>query len=52
MANLRRSAKKDFEAEGNLEWFNMLIAQTDIATKNFEEFRNEMSRYIYVVKKR
>lgn len=44
--------KKDFEAEGNLEWFNMLIAQTDIATKNFEEFRNEMSRYIYVVKKR
>lgn len=43
--------KKDFRAEGNLEWFNMLIDQTDMANKTFEEFRDEMARYIYVVQK-
>ena len=44
--------EKEFEAEGNLEWFNMLISQTNMATKHFEEFKDEMVRYIYVIQKR
>ena len=41
------SFKKEFEKEGNGEWFEMLVAQTDYADKSFEDYSKEMARYIY-----
>lgn len=43
--------KDEFLAEGNEEWFDMLMWQTECATDTFEQFAKEMSRYIYIVKK-
>lgn len=45
------SFKEEFEKEGNGEWFEMLVAQTDYADKSFEDYSKEMARYIYIVKK-
>lgn len=50
----RKSAiahQKDFEAEGYCEWFDMLIGQTECATQPFEQFKEKMARYIYVIRK-
>lgn len=41
----------EFLAEGNKEWFDMLMGQTECATGSYEHFSSTMSRYIYVVKK-
>ena len=41
----------EFEAEGNKSWFDMLMFQTECATVPYEEFREKMARYIYVVRK-
>lgn len=43
--------KADFEAEGYLNWFEMLIGQTECATEPFGEFEKNMARYIYVIRK-
>ena len=43
--------KKEFEAEGYSEWFDMLIGQTEYATETFEQFKEKMARYIYVIRK-
>lgn len=43
--------QKDFEAEGEKRWFDLLMLQTECATEPYEEFRNKMARYIYVIKK-
>lgn len=40
----------EFISEGNKDWFDMLMGQTDCATKGFEDFKEEMARYIYVVR--
>lgn len=45
------ACEKEFAEEGNLEWYNMLIEQTDYANKLFEDFAKEMARYVYVVRK-
>lgn len=43
--------KDDFESEGHSSWYDMLIWQTESATKPFEQFKNYMARYIYVIRK-
>ena len=50
----RESAMKHqamFEAEGHSQWFDMLIGQTEYINESFEQFKEKMARYIYVVKK-
>lgn len=42
---------KEFAEEGNIDWFNMLIGQTEYANRPYEEFAKVMSRYIYIVRK-
>ena len=44
--------RREFEAEGNGEWFDLLMAQTECALVPYAEFREKMSRYIYVIRKR
>lgn len=41
----------EFEAEGYRDWFDMLIGQTECATETFEQFKEKMRRYIYVIQK-
>lgn len=41
----------EFEAEGYNNWFDMLIGQTEYATEPFEQFKEKMARYIYVIRK-
>ena len=43
--------QKEFEKEGNKDWFDLLMLQTDCATESFEKFAKDMARYIYVVRK-
>lgn len=43
--------KEKFEAEGHRNWFDMLIGQTECAEKSFEQFKEEMARYIFVIRK-
>ena len=43
--------QKDFEEEGNKEWFDLLMIQTDCVTGTFESFAKDMARYIYIVRK-
>lgn len=43
--------KDEFLAEGNEEWFDMLMWQTECAMESYEQFAKEMARYIYIVKK-
>mgnify|MGYP004586629447 FL=1 len=43
--------QNEFEAEGYKEWFDMLIGQTDCAIESFEQFKEKMARYIYVIQK-
>ena len=40
-----------FEEEGNSQWFDMLIAQTEYINQSFEQFKEQMARYIYVIRK-
>lgn len=45
------ACKELFVAEGNEDWFDMLIEQTEYANKDYSLFSNEMARYVYIVKK-
>ena len=50
----RESALKHqamFEEEGNSQWFDMLIGQTEYINQSFEQFNRKMARYIYVIRK-
>lgn len=50
----RESALKHqamFEEEGNSQWLNMLIGQTEYINQSFEQFKRKMARYIYVIRK-
>lgn len=49
IAAIAHSAK--FEAEGHKNWYNMLMAQTECVTEPYEQFKEKMARYIYVVRK-
>lgn len=40
-----------FEAEGNQDWFDMLIGQTDCILENYSSFALKMARYIFVANK-
>ena len=40
-----------FEEEGNSQWFDMLIGQTEYINQSFERFKERMARYIYVIRK-
>ncbi len=41
--------EKMFIKEGNEEWYNLLIWQTDYANVSFEEFSKKMARYIFII---
>ena len=43
--------KAMFEAEGHRQWFDMLIGQTKYINASFEQFKERMARYIYVITK-
>lgn len=43
--------KDDFIKEGNEEWYEMLMWQTECVAEGYEEFASKMARYIYIVKK-
>lgn len=43
--------KDEFIKEGNEEWFDMLMWQTECATEEYKSFATKMTRYIYIVKK-
>ena len=44
------SLEHEFSAEGNSDWYEMLLAQTEYANRPFEEYAGELARYIYVVR--
>lgn len=48
---IAKKYQQKFEAEGNKEWFDMLMFQTECAMVNFEEFAEKLARYIYIVRK-
>lgn len=41
--------QKDFEAEGNREWFDLLLMQTECVNEPYELFSGKMARYFYTV---
>lgn len=43
--------KAEFEVEGNGRWFDLLMMQTEYASCVYEDFKEKMSRYIYVARK-
>lgn len=43
--------KNRFEEENNIQWYDMLIAQTEYSECVYEEFKKKMSRYIFVARK-
>ncbi|MEE0265542.1 MAG: class I SAM-dependent methyltransferase [Acutalibacteraceae bacterium] len=43
--------KEGFEQEGNKQWYDMLVAQTEYSECSYEEFKKKMSRYIFVARK-
>ena len=50
----RKSALKHqamFEAEGHRQWFDLLIGQTEYIDQSFEQFKEQMARYIYIIRK-
>ncbi len=50
----RRAAenhRQAFLAEGNEDWYTMLIAQTDCAQASYADFEKAMARYIFVAHK-
>ena len=55
MLTIKRKAalmhQSEFEAEGHKNWFDMLMLQTQCITEPYEQFKQKMARYIYVVKK-
>lgn len=43
--------KAEFENEGYLQWFDMLMMQTKWAEGSYQEFEQAMARYIYIARK-
>lgn len=43
--------QKEFEQEGGMRWFEMLMGQTECAEEEYEKFAGKMARYIFVVRK-
>ncbi len=43
--------KAEFENEGSIQWFDMLMMQTECAEGSYQQFEKEMARYIYVARK-
>ena len=43
--------QRDFEKEGNKDWFDMLMLQTDCVTDPYDVFVQRMARYIYIARK-
>lgn len=43
--------QREFEAEGNKQWFDMLMQQTQCSEYPFEQFSENMARYIYLIRK-
>ncbi len=43
--------KKLFEQENLLEWYSMIIGQTESAVNSLEEYRKNNARYLYKVRK-
>lgn len=43
--------RADFLAEGYGNWFDLIIGQTECATKSYEKFKQKMARYVYVISK-
>ena len=41
--------QSDLESEGNKEWFDLLMIQTDCVTEPYELFAGKMARYVYTV---
>lgn len=44
--------QRNFEDEGNTEWFELLISQTNCAAESFDLFARKMARYIYIIRKK
>lgn len=43
--------QSELEAEGYKEWFDLLMLQTECVIEPYEQFKEKMARYIYVVRK-
>lgn len=43
--------KAEFEKEGHLQWFDMLMMQTKCAQESYQQFEKSMARYIYIARK-
>ena len=41
--------REEFIKEGNKEWLDMLMGQTECVTEDYPRFASEMARYIYIV---
>lgn len=49
--NAAISHRDEFAEEGNDEWLDMLMLQTECVTRGYDQYASEMSRYIYTVHK-
>ena len=45
------SHKAEFENEGHIQWFDMLMTQTSWAEESYQKFEKAMARYIYIARK-
>ncbi len=45
------SHKTEFEKEGHMKWFDMLMMQTKWAEESYRQFEKAMARYIYAARK-
>ena len=43
--------KADFEQENRVEWFDLLMMQTECGDQAYESFAKQMARYIYIIRK-
>lgn len=43
--------QKALEEEGNKDWFDLLMLQTDCVTESCDLFAEKMARYLYVIRK-
>lgn len=43
--------KAEFESEGHMEWFDMLMMQTKWAEGSYQQFEEAMARYLYIAGK-
>lgn len=43
--------RAEFKAEGNIQWYDLLMLQTDCINEGYEKFAQNMARYIYIAGK-